>query len=656
MEAHSARKFLVAAGIVASLFFADAADAAQRNRESPGWNFFDLFRRDRVRKRSDFGDYRNSKRRNNRDNDFVTKPVKRHVKKVTTPVKRHVKNVTKPVKKKAKPKRYAGPVQVIEEKPEPPLIYQPEKLEALRAANLVEAAPTEPLAAAVHEELKGRGSAIRVTADERQVLVDFYRLNGFRPVWVSKQGLGERGRSVMRLMQASAEDGLSPEDYLPPSLARFDDDLTLIDNDMIRLGRLDLELSARALRYARHVSGGRVVPNKLTIYNDITPETVDLAAAMKVFLRSTAPADYLKSLQPQHPAYAVFKRALAELRELAAEPGSSMIRPGRRVAPGESDSRIAQVRRHLALLGYVKADALPGEEATLDEGLSERLKTFQADARIKPTGMLDTATVGALNSRNGNESIARLTYNMERLRWLPKTLGRRHVFANQAAYTLMVVDDGREVWRTNVIVGKSTTQTVAFSDKMETIVFNPSWGVPPSIMKNKMLPRLRRDPGYLDRIGYRVLALDGKIVRSRSVPWWQYKDKVPYLIQQPPGDDNAMGEVKFLFPNAHSIYFHDTPNRSLFKRATRALSYGCVRVENPRLFAEVLLDLEDSDIAALIDTGISQASRVTRETAVHLTYFTAWPAADGRIVYYDDIYGRDERMERAFTSVAVASR
>jgi murein L,D-transpeptidase YcbB/YkuD len=247
---------------------------------------------------------------------------------------------------------------------------------------------------------------------------------------------------------------------------------------------------------------------------------------------------------------------------------------------------------------------------------------------------------------------------MERLRWLPKMLGERHVFVNQAAYSLRVVDGGREIWRTKVIVGKPDSQTVAFSDKMETIVFNPSWGVPPSIMKNEMIQRLRRDPGYLDRIGYRILTPDGKkIIRSRSISWWKYSNgKVPYLIQQPPGDDNALGEVKFLFPNAHSIYMHDTPTRNLFENPVRAFSHGCVRVENPRQFAELLLGVDAFNIAERIDSGVSQETPITRETEVHLTYFTAWPGDDGRILYFDDVYGRDQRMARAYSTVAVASR
>ncbi|MGE0238975.1 MAG: murein L,D-transpeptidase [Parvibaculaceae bacterium] len=638
----SVGKVLIAAAIAAGLFAA-SADAAERRRQPPEWrasnSLFDFFNRDRKSRRSDQGDYWNRKRKYSYDDDdyFFTRPVRT---------------------KKVKRKRRTGPVQIVEERPEPPLVYEPEKLEILKATDLRETDSAGPLASAILDELKSRKSPIRVTAAEKQAIVDFYRQNGFRPAWVSRQGLGERGHSVLRLFAAAAEDGLSPDDYLPLSLARFDDDLTPISGDMRRLARLDLDLSARALRYARHASGGRLLPNRLTKYHDITPQTVDLAAAMRAFLRSPRPADYLRSLHPQHPAYAVFKKTLADLRDLRAEPESGQIGPGKRVAVGASDQRIALLRRHLVLMGYAEAGAPTDDEARLDDGLSETLKVFQADARIKPTGIMDAATILALNSRNGSTGITRLVYNMERLRWLPKTLGQHHVFVNQAAYSLKVVDNGREVWRTKVIVGKTNSQTVAFSDRMETIVFNPSWGVPPSIMKNEMIPRLRRDPGYLDRIGYRVLTPDGKkIVRSRSVSWWKYKNgKVPYLIQQPPGDDNALGEVKFLFPNTHSIYMHDTPTRELFQKSVRALSHGCVRVENPRYFAELLLGMPPTDIATRIDAGVSQETRVTRETEVHLTYFTIWPADDGRILTYDDIYGRDQRMERAFSTVAVASR
>ena len=158
------------------------------------------------------------------------------------------------------------------------------------------------------------------------------------------------------------------------------------------------------------------------------------------------------------------------------------------------------------------------------------------------------------------------------------------------------MDGAKEIWRSRVIVGKPMSQTSAFHDEIETVVFNPSWGVPPSIIANEYLPKLRRDPSYLDREGFKVITQSGKVVPSSSVEWWSYGSKVPFSIQQPPGRKNALGEIKFLFPNSHNIYMHDTPSRNLFDEDVRAFSHGCVRVEDPRKFAEIVAGLPAAEI------------------------------------------------------------
>lgn len=555
------------------------------------------------------------------------------------------------------------------DKPEPPLVYQPEKLEALQAESLGEPEPTAPLAQAVYRELQSGEAAPRVTRNEKTAIIDLYRSNGFRPLWTTPEGLDQRGRDMLRLLSMSDEEAMEPSDYLPPALGAFTDSPTSFKGDIVHLARLDLSLTAMALKYARHASGGRVIPNRLTKYNDIETDPVAPATAIKVLAWSPFPVEYLKSLQPRHPAYALFKAELAKRRAalLTAERGAIPL--GKRAKPGDKDPRISLVRQYLQRLGYLKAgdpgpDNLPagtGDAAVagipvLDAAVSDALSAFQAEAQIKVTGTLDQATVNSLNGRSEEIMVSKLVYNMERLRWLPKSLGSKYIFVNQAAYQLEVVDNGREVWRTKVIIGKPSTQTVAFHDRMETVVFNPSWGVPPSIIRNEMLPILRRDPSYLDRLGYRVITRSGQIVRSSSVNWSAYSKGVPYSIQQPPSDDNALGEVKFLFPNSHSIYFHDTPARSLFARSARAFSHGCVRVENPRIFAETLLGLSGEEVAKRIDSGVSQSAKVKEDIKVHLTYFTAWPDQTGRIVYYDDVYGRDQRIETAFSATAVATR
>ena len=245
---------------------------------------------------------------------------------------------------------------------------------------------------------------------------------------------------------------------------------------------------------------------------------------------------------------------------------------------------------------------------------------------------------------------------MERLRWLPKSLGAGYVFVNPAAFEVRVMDRGEEVWRSKVIVGKPLTQTAVFDDEIETVVFNPSWGVPPSIIANEYLPKLRNDPGYLDRIGFKVTDARGRVVSSDSVDWWSYGSKVPYGIQQPPGHKNALGELKFLFPNAHNIYMHDTPNRELFDNEVRALSHGCVRVQNPREFAEILLGWDREKVDENTDSRQSQSVKLPAKVPVHITYFTAWPDENGKVQYFNDIYGRDQAMENARSAFTLAQR
>ena len=333
-------------------------------------------------------------------------------------------------------------------------------------------------------------------------------------------------------------------------------------------------------------------------------------------------ASWLKSLHPTHPAYAAFKTELANLRKLAADTAQMPILPGKRLKLGQPDDRLPILRQHLQRLGHLNRNARSFRPPTSHsgtcpqrrqhwphihgrgceqcaQGLSESPQS-QAD---RHPGQL---TIRALNNQSPARNIAGLTANMERLRWLPRELGKRHVFVNQAAFEVRVMDGQREVWRSNVVVGKTDAQTSAFHDVMELVVFNPSWGVPPSIVSNEMLPILWRDPTYLDRKGFTVVNKSGKRVASSDVNWAAYGANAPYSIMQPPGEDNALGEVKFLFPNRHHIYMHDTPSRQLFSRPVRAFSHGCVRVQNPRRFAEIVLGLSPAEVARRMEGAARQ--------------------------------------------------
>ncbi len=535
------------------------------------------------------------------------------------------------------------------------LRYAAPRLVPLSGLAIQEPRPGEPAAAAVYDQLTGSGPSLRVLPATREAVIETYRKRDFRPVWLDGGTLSARGQAVLGLLSAAAEEGLQPEAYLPASLSGFDAPLPV--QDQAAMARLDIDLFAAAVRYARDASGGLFDPRKLSLYHDVTPASVAADQAARVLAWSPYAADYLKNLHPAHPAYAAMKKALAELRASALDSPDDLIPDGGIVKAGGSDPRIPAVRQKLIESGYAGAALPPGADPLLfDKELSMQIRQFQKASRLRVTGALGPQTVAALNTDLTTRDVARLVNNMERLRWLPRELGNRHVFVNPAAYEAEVVENGREVWSTRVIVGKPTTQTALFHDEMELVVFNPSWGVPPSIIAKEYLPKLRRDPGYLDRLGFKVVNQQGKVIPSRSVSWGSYGSKVPFGIQQPPGAKNALGEVKFLFPNTHNIYMHDTPNRELFDEDARAFSHGCVRVQNPQEFAAIILGWDSEKVAANIATPKSETVRLNEKIPVHLSYFTAWPDETGEIRFFEDIYGRDKAMEDARSTVAVAQR
>jgi murein L,D-transpeptidase YcbB/YkuD len=544
------------------------------------------------------------------------------------------------------------------------LPYVPEKLEFLRAVKFEEARPADAVAGSIYDALLNRAGALRVTSAERQAIIAHYRATSFKPLWIEGEGLSERAKKLEALFQAAEEEGLNPDEFkLPVPMAESGN-----------LAQVELSLTVAALKYARQASGGRLLPNRLSTYNDLKPERVNPAEALKILAYTPFPADYLMRLHPKHPAYAMFKSALAELRQSPTwddEP----IAGGPRVKPGQVNFRIPAVRQRLARLGF-----LPGElprEKLIEEGVPQHftaditydsaselldpqlvraLKMFQRERNVKVTGALDIPTVKALNTHTEKQDMQRLIANMERLRWLPRELGERHIFVNQPAFELRVVDKEQILWRTNVVVGKPETQTSSFHDELETVVFNPPWGVPPSIVTNEMLPILWRDPSYLDRQGFKVYDQKGNVVKSRSINWAQYGENPPFAIQQPPGDDNALGELKFLFPNSHAIYMHDTPSKPLFSKPVRAFSHGCVRVQNPRELARIVLGMNLDKIGKRIASGKSETVPVPRKLPVHLVYFTAWPGENGKVNFHPDIYGRDAAMNEVFTVLRLAQR
>ena len=538
----------------------------------------------------------------------------------------------------------------------------------------------DSLAQTIYELIRDGDTGIRVTKTQRNEIADYYRRRGYLALWTSMEGLEESGRQLMAVLKDADTEGLDASNYRLPEIDRKGG-LEALETELAAIARLDIQLTAMAVRYAMHASGGRIVANRLSAYHDLKPSRVSAASALAGLTKSDDPGEYLRSLHPRHQAYAQLKNALAEERaSIATVVAEEPIPSGPTIAPGEYDNRIPDIRRRLIKDGHLEAasveiipssgEELPtAEPAVLDAaedendtlyhpGLVDAVKDFQRSAGLKPDGLIGRRTIGAMNGtvEQKVDKVGSIIANMERLRWLPRHLGRDHIFVNQASYRLQVVKGGRTAWSTKVIVGKPQNQTSFFSDEMETVVFNPYWGVPQSIITNEMIPRLVNDPGYLDRLGYEVYSTSGRRVSSYDVNWWGYDISRPVAVRQPPGRKNALGEVKFLFPNKHAIYLHDTPTKKLFDRSQRAFSHGCVRVQNPRQLAQAVLGWDQERIASHISTGRNQKISLKRKIPVHLTYFTAWPSAGGKVNYYKDMYGRDERLKLAFSATSAAFR
>ena len=553
-----------------------------------------------------------------------------------------------------KKNRSVQPADYTEPEPLPGLgmgnvIYQPPLVTSVFDASFAKLTSPTPESENIRLALSTNAANIRTIDSDRKIILAFYKARGFKPIWTAAGHVSARAEMLLKTFANASAEGLVPQNYMPSMLTGFGKVDEALATDPQNVARFDIDLTVQALKYARHISGGQFDPNRLSLYNDIKPERASSEAALKVLAYSPYSDAYLASLAPTHPQYTLFKTELAKLSSATPGPAPDLVAEGATVKPGKTDPRLPLIRAKLQALGILSSDgAADGKDEMLDKSLSSGLKAFQKASKLKQTGALDSATVKAFNVDHSSDNRQRLVYNLERLRWLPKNLGNRYVLVNQAAFEVDVMDHGHSAWHSRVIVGRPLTQTYVFSDVMETIVFNPSWGVPASIIVNEYGPKSRKDAGYLDRNGFKVVNASGDVISSRSIDWFNMGHAPTFGVRQPAGNGNALGEVKFLFPNTHDIYMHDTPTKNLFTESMRAFSHGCVRVQNPRGFAEALLGWNQDKIAAVIETGESKSVNLKDKVPVHLTYFTAWTDAEGKIRYFDDIYGRDTALAKAF--------
>ncbi len=469
-------------------------------------------------------------------------------------------------------------------------------------------------------------------------------------LWVSDAAVSANASEALKVLGEAGSYGLNPLDYtvdVPPAEAAGVD----AAERQKQLIRFEMALSARVLRYVRDAQNGRIDLNRISAYYDFPAKPLDLQGVLNTLAHTHEVRTYLESRHPQSPEYQALRVELETL-EASAE-NEIVIDPKLLLKPGETSAELPKL---LTLIGRDLADKVDGDysEVLLKFGGSETyvpelvplIEAAQKKAGLKPDGVVGPRTVAALAGNSKADRLAKVQYALEELRWLPSDLGSTRVFINQPAFTASYIEGGEEKLKTRVVIGKVTNQTSFFYDEIKQVDYNPYWGVPQSIIVNEMLPRLRNDPGYLDRSGYEVTDAQGRRVPSSAIDWSQYGSKVPFNVRQAPSEANALGELKILFPNKHAIYMHDTPQKAFFQRDNRALSHGCVRLQDPRGMAAAVLGTSVDYIADKLKKGHS-SEKVTRDIPVYVAYFTAWPDTAGKVEYFGDVYDRDMRLKEA---------
>jgi murein L,D-transpeptidase YcbB/YkuD len=490
--------------------------------------------------------------------------------------------------------------------------------------------------------------AVAEAASTDESMAAFYRERGYAPLWTGPDAATRR-EAFLTALDGAAAQGLPPARYDRDALvAAFRSAVTEGDR-----GRLEVAMSRAFATFAGDLKAGVIDPRKLdkTIVREIDRPQ---AGAVLAAFAAAEPWGFFHGLAPRTPEYARLMKEKLRLEGVIAAGGWGPGVPGQ-MKPGATGAGVVALRDRLEALGYL------GHSVTgsYDRTLVRAVQRFQSDNGITPDGVVGASTLAALNTAPETR-LQSVVVALERLRWMGDTpRGARHIWVNQPDFTAKIVDDGAVTFQTRAVIGKNVPEqrTPEFSDEMEYMVVNPSWGVPRSIIVKEYLPLLQKNPNAVSHI--QVVDSRGRVVPRGAVNFAAYSaSSFPFSMRQPPSDGNALGKVKFMFPNQYNIYLHDTPSKNLFANEVRAYSHGCIRLGDPFDFAYALLARQSADpqasFQADLATGRETQVSLQEKVPVHLVYFTAWPTAKGAIGYRNDIYGRDAAIFRAMSEAGVA--
>lgn len=494
--------------------------------------------------------------------------------------------------------------------------------------------------------LNGFRQALAAATAKDSAVDTFFRNRGYEAFWTATDAASEQRRgSLLNALDAAALHALP--------VSRYDADALRVGYRDLRSegdrGRLEMRMTRALLDFARDLHSGALEPARIdpTIVRDLPRP--DPAAVLAAF--EADPGAFLRSLAPADPEYARLLRVRQDLLAAAETARWGAPVPAKSLRPGATGTAVVALRDRLAAMGYL------GRSATLtyDSEIAAAVRAFQLAHGLTADGTAGESTIAALN-RSPEERLQAVTVAIERERWANIERGKRHIWVNLADFTAKIVDDGKVSFETRAVIGSTVAdkRTPEFSHKMTYLEVNPDWTVPPGIIRRDYLPRLQANRNALSHL--QVVDSRGRVVPRANIDFSRYSARnFPFNLRQPPGPSNALGRVKFMFPNPWAIYLHDTPDQHLFARDARAFSAGCVRLNDPFDFAYMLLAPQESDprkaFHTVLDSGRQTRMVLKEPVPIHLDYRTAFTDVKGQIQYRADIYGRDAQIHAALEKI-----
>jgi L,D-transpeptidase YcbB len=526
--------------------------------------------------------------------------------------------------------------------------------------------PVDPEGMAVQQLLANADSSPAFLAGVKtrwnRQLDKFYRHRSYRPAWLEQGRPGALAGELLEALRNAEEDGLCAEDY---HLDQIEDLLAAPPpppglESLVRpeQARLDLLLSDAFMHYFSDLVDGRVDPNRVFDGWQARPRRVDPARLLEFALRSGHLRPLLADLLPPHAGYLALRRALADYRRQWLAGAWPVIPAGATLRSGMRDPRLPLLRQRLEAEGDLAPGAAAGE--VFDDATEAALERFQLRHGLAADGVLGQRTRQELNVPI-TARIQQLELNLERWRWLPKSLGERYILINIADFRLTVVDAGDAVLSMPVVVGTAFRKTPVFSGRLSYLELSPYWNVPPTILREDLLPKVKADPGLLAARHFEIVRWGGEqVVDPAGIDWQQVDaETFPGMLRQLPGPWNPLGRIKFMFPNPYAVYLHDTPDPYLFGREVRTYSSGCIRIQHPFELARYLLakeaDTKLRDLRPQLLPETQQRVDLAEPLPVHILYWTAWVDSDGQVNFRDDVYWRDLDLQLALAPPAPAA-